>query len=41
MGVTQAPLPSQVEPGVNMMPVVGHVESLQDEPFAYFWQAPP
>jgi hypothetical protein len=24
-----------------MMPVVGQVESLHDEPFAYFWQAPP
>ena len=33
-------MPSQVEPGVNVVVAAGHVESLQGVPFAYFWHAP-
>jgi hypothetical protein len=39
-GVTQAPLPSQVDVGVKVVPVVGQVEPLQTVSFGYFWQAP-
>jgi hypothetical protein len=39
-GVTQAPLPSQVEPAVKFVVVVGQVEPLHSVPFAYFPQAP-
>jgi hypothetical protein len=39
-GVTQAPLPSHVEPAVNVVVSVGHVGSLQGVPLGYFWQPP-
>jgi hypothetical protein len=39
-GVTQAPLPSHVEPAVKFVVAAGQVESWQSVPFAYFWQAP-
>ena len=39
-GVTHAPAPSQVAPGVNVVVEVGQVESWQAVPFGYFWHAP-
>jgi hypothetical protein len=38
--VTQAPTPSQVAPGVNVVVAVGQVESWQAVPLGYFWHAP-
>jgi hypothetical protein len=35
-GVTQAPTPSQVEPGVNVVVLAGQVEPAQDVPTRYF-----
>jgi hypothetical protein len=40
MGVTQAPAPSQVEAGVNVVPPVGQLGSPHGVPCANFWQAP-
>jgi len=40
IGVTQLPAPSQVEAGVNVVPVVGQVAPAQGVPCGYFWQAP-
>jgi hypothetical protein len=39
-GVTHAPWPSQVEPGVNVVVFAGHVEAAHAVPTEYFWQAP-
>ena len=39
-GVTQAPWPSQVEPGVNVVVFAGQLEPAQAVPRAYFWHAP-
>jgi hypothetical protein len=39
-GVTHAPWPSQVEPGVKVVVVAGQVEAAHEVPTAYFWQAP-
>jgi hypothetical protein len=39
-GVTQAPLPSQVELAVKFVVEAGHVEPLHSVAFAYFWQTP-
>ena len=39
-GVTHAPWPSQVAPGVNVVVLAGHVESWQAVPGAYRWHAP-
>jgi hypothetical protein len=40
VGVTQAPAPSQVEPGVKVVLFAGQVASPQGVPCANFWQAP-
>lgn len=40
IGVTQAPAPSQVAAGVNVVPVVGQLAVAQGVPCTYFWQAP-
>ena len=39
-GVTHAPWPSQVEPGVKVVAVAGQVEAAHAVPTRYFWQAP-
>jgi hypothetical protein len=39
-GVTHAPWPSHVDPGVNVVELDGHVESAHAVPLAYFWHAP-
>jgi hypothetical protein len=39
-GVTQAPLPLHVDPGVKVVVPAGQVESAHAVPIAYFWQAP-
>ncbi len=39
-GVTQAPAPSHVEPGVKVVPVDGQLASPHGVPCANFWQAP-
>lgn len=40
-GVTHAPLPSQVEPGVKVVVPGKQLEPAHAVPCAYFWQAPP
>jgi hypothetical protein len=40
IGLTQAPAPSQLEPGVKVVPVAGQLGSAQGVPCTYFWQAP-
>jgi hypothetical protein len=40
LGVTHAPWPSQVEPGVKVVVPAGQVEPAHAVPEAYFWQAP-
>jgi hypothetical protein len=40
IGVVQAPAPSQVEAGVNVIPGVGQLAPAQAVPSGYFWQAP-
>jgi hypothetical protein len=39
-GVTQAPAPSQVEPGVKVVELAGQAASPHGVPCANFWQAP-
>ncbi len=39
-GVAQVPLPSQVAPGVNVVPDIGQLAPAQAVPCGYFWQAP-
>ena len=39
-GVTQAPLPSQVDSGVNWLDADGHVAGLHGVPEPHRWQAP-
>jgi len=40
VGVTQVPLPSQVEPGVKVVPLAGQLAAAQAVPCRYFSQAP-
>jgi hypothetical protein len=40
VGVTQVPAPSQVEPGVKVVPLAGQVAAAQAVPCWYFSQAP-
>jgi len=39
-GVTQAPAPSQVDAGVNVAPLAGHVAPPHGVPCGYFWHPP-
>jgi hypothetical protein len=39
-GVTQAPAPSHVERGVEVVPEAGQLGSPQETPSVYFWHAP-
>jgi hypothetical protein len=39
-GVTHAPWPSQAEPGVKVVVLVGQVDPSQEVPWRYFWHAP-
>ena len=40
LGVTHAPRPSQLAPGVKVVVPAGHVEPAHGVPPAYFWHAP-
>jgi hypothetical protein len=41
VGFTQLPAPSQVDAGVNVVPVAGQLAPAHGVPCTYFWQAPP